>query len=167
MQETRVRSLVQEDPTCWGATRPACYNYWAYALEPGIHNYWGHVPQTLKPTCPAAHAPQQEKPPQLENSSHSNKDPAQPKINVKFCQDVTRDLFPLKTLGENAPWLHSASAGSKSSLTYRSTILVSASISSLLSLIRTFVSGLRAHLDNLRWPQLEILNYICKDPFSK
>ena len=46
MQGTRVRSLVQEDPTCRGATKPVHHNYWACA--------------------PRACAPQQEKPPQWE-----------------------------------------------------------------------------------------------------
>ena len=27
MQETRVRALVQEDPTCRGATKPVRHNY--------------------------------------------------------------------------------------------------------------------------------------------
>ena len=27
MQETRVRALVWEDPTCHGATKPVCHNY--------------------------------------------------------------------------------------------------------------------------------------------
>ena len=27
MQETRVRALVQEDPTCRGATKPVHHNY--------------------------------------------------------------------------------------------------------------------------------------------
>ena len=36
---TRVWSLVWEDPTCRGATKPVC------------HNYWAHVPQLLKLTC--------------------------------------------------------------------------------------------------------------------
>ena len=27
MQGTQVRSLVQEDPTCRGATKPVCHNY--------------------------------------------------------------------------------------------------------------------------------------------
>ena len=31
MQGTRVRSLVQEDPTCHGAARPVSHNYWACA----------------------------------------------------------------------------------------------------------------------------------------
>ena len=53
MQETRVQSLVQEDPTCRAATKPVYHSYWA-------------------------RAPQQEKPPQweacglqLESSPHS------------------------------------------------------------------------------------------------
>ena len=34
MQETRVRSLIWEDPTCRGATKPMCLDYWACALSP-------------------------------------------------------------------------------------------------------------------------------------
>ena len=40
MQGTQVRSLVWEDPTCHGTTKPASHNYWAYTLEPKRHNYW-------------------------------------------------------------------------------------------------------------------------------
>ena len=50
MQGTRVRALVQEDPTCRGATKPVRHNYWACALEPVSHNYWACMPQLLKPT---------------------------------------------------------------------------------------------------------------------
>ena len=50
MQGTQVRSLVQKDPTCRGATKPVCHNYQACALEPASHNYWTRVPQLLKPT---------------------------------------------------------------------------------------------------------------------
>ena len=49
MQGTRVRALVQEDPTCRGATKPVHHNYWACTLEPTSHNYWAHVPQLMKP----------------------------------------------------------------------------------------------------------------------
>ena len=49
MKGTRVRALVQEDPTCRGATKPVHHNYWACALEPVSHTYWAHVPQLLKP----------------------------------------------------------------------------------------------------------------------
>ena len=33
------QSLGQEDPTCWGATKPVSPNYAACALEPENHNY--------------------------------------------------------------------------------------------------------------------------------
>ena len=49
MQGTRVRALVQEDPTCRRATKPVRHNYWACTLEPASHNYWAHMPQLLKP----------------------------------------------------------------------------------------------------------------------
>ena len=51
MQGTRVWALVQEDPTCHGATKPVYHNYWTCALEPTSHNYGAWVPQLLKPTC--------------------------------------------------------------------------------------------------------------------
>ena len=56
MQETWVQSLIQEDPTCYGATEPVhhilnlCPRSWE--------------PQLLKPSHPGAYAPQQDKPPQ-------------------------------------------------------------------------------------------------------
>ena len=40
MQGTRVRSLIREDPTCCGTTKPVRHNYWGCALEPVRHNYW-------------------------------------------------------------------------------------------------------------------------------
>ena len=49
MQGTRVRALVREDPTCCGAAKPMCHNYWACALEPVSLNYWACVLQLLKP----------------------------------------------------------------------------------------------------------------------
>ena len=39
MQGTRVRSLVQEDPTCREATKLVRHNYQACALEPVSHNH--------------------------------------------------------------------------------------------------------------------------------
>uniref|UniRef100_A0A8C6FBZ8 Hikeshi-like N-terminal domain-containing protein n=1 Tax=Monodon monoceros TaxID=40151 RepID=A0A8C6FBZ8_MONMO len=39
MQGTRVQSLVREDPTCHGATKPVCHNYQACALEPIYFSY--------------------------------------------------------------------------------------------------------------------------------
>ena len=58
MQGTQVQPLVQEDPTCHGATKPVSHNYGAWALEPASHNYWAGAPRIR--------APQQEKPLQWE-----------------------------------------------------------------------------------------------------
>ena len=76
--DTWVQSLVREDPTYCGATKPVCHNYWAHALEPGNRNCRAHIWQLLKPACPRAHATQQEKllqweahVPQLESSPWS------------------------------------------------------------------------------------------------
>ena len=44
MQGTWVQALVQEDPTCRGATGPVCHSCWACTLEPASHNSWAHVP---------------------------------------------------------------------------------------------------------------------------
>ena len=49
MQGTWVWALFREDPTCRGATKPVCHNYWACTLEPASHNYWTYTPQLLKP----------------------------------------------------------------------------------------------------------------------
>ena len=38
MQGIRVRSLVWEDPSGWGAAEPVGYNYWTSAQEPASHN---------------------------------------------------------------------------------------------------------------------------------
>ena len=52
MQETQVWSLIWEDPTHYGATKPMCPNFWA-CRNPGA--------TPLKPLHPRAHALQQEK----------------------------------------------------------------------------------------------------------
>ena len=88
MRETQAPSLIWEDRTCHGATKPTHHNYWACALGPRSCNYWAHVSQLLKAAHPGAHALQREKPPhweacawklesspwspQLEKSSDSN-----------------------------------------------------------------------------------------------
>ena len=58
---TRVQSLVQEDPTCHGATKPVCHNCWA--CKPQLLRL--HA-TTTEACAPRARAPQQEKPPQWE-----------------------------------------------------------------------------------------------------
>ena len=51
MQDTWVRTLVREDPTCRGAAKPVSHNYWARVpqllkpagLEPVLHNKKSHL----------------------------------------------------------------------------------------------------------------------------
>ena len=77
LQETRVRSLIREDPMCCGATKPVLWSLGAATAEP-----------TATEACkPRASAPQQGRAPQreagprqLESSPQGNGDPAQPKI---------------------------------------------------------------------------------------
>ena len=64
-----VLSLVREEPTCLGAAKPVCHNYWASSLESSSHNYWAQELQSRKPTRPRACALQQEKPPAWEATS--------------------------------------------------------------------------------------------------
>ena len=47
MQGTQVWSLVWEDPTCHGATKPMLHNSWANALEPKVGHDWAHVPWSV------------------------------------------------------------------------------------------------------------------------
>ena len=85
MQETRVRSLIQEDPSCHRANKPVRHNHWACALEPGNHNYWAHVLQLpkstrLEPVLPKKTLQQEACTPQLESrpcSSQLEKKPMQ------------------------------------------------------------------------------------------
>ena len=94
MQETWVRSLIWDDPTCHGATKLTHHNYEARALEPRSHNSWAHVwhcsPTALEPVLhnqkshsnkPALQLEGSPCSPQLEKSLRSNEDPAQSKIN--------------------------------------------------------------------------------------
>ena len=86
MQGAQVRALVQEDPTCPGATKPVCHNYWSLRAT------------TTDAHVPRARALWQQKPPQWEARAppwrvapaHRNvrkpvcskEDPTQPKINT-------------------------------------------------------------------------------------
>ena len=60
MQETHVRSLIREDPTCSEAVKILCYKSWVRALEPILCNNESnpHLPQ-------------------LEKSPRTSEDPAQ------------------------------------------------------------------------------------------
>ena len=67
MQGTQIQSLIQEDPTCLGATEPMHHNYWSLpALGPSRHNYWATVTEACAPQSPSrnywAHVPQLLKP---------------------------------------------------------------------------------------------------------
>ena len=75
MRQGGVPALIQEDPTCCGATKPVLHNYWACALESMLCNKRSHYSE--KPTHHNQSSPRL---PQLEKSPHGNKDPAQPKI---------------------------------------------------------------------------------------
>ena len=55
MQRTRVRSLVQEDPTCHGATKPVRHACEPQLLSPLVATTEARVPRVRAP---------QEKPPQ-------------------------------------------------------------------------------------------------------
>ena len=112
LQGTWVRSLVREDPTCCGATKPVSHNDWACTLEPVSHNYWSPRATTIEAHVPRARAPQQEKPLQWQarapqwrvaparcnkrKPARSNEDPMQPKIKLKkkkkgFCTNQGLD----------------------------------------------------------------------------
>ena len=100
-QEMQVQSLVQEDPTCWAATKPVHHSYWECAPEPRSHNYWAHELQLLKPSCSRACAAEQKKPLQweaspwhLEKSPCSSEDPAQPTINKWELETLLSKLEP-------------------------------------------------------------------------
>ena len=76
MQGTCVRFLIQEDNTCYGATKPVHLNYWSlHALENVLHK---RRHSNEKP----AHHNQEYLLPALYNSTNpawSSKDPVEPK----------------------------------------------------------------------------------------
>ena len=91
MQGTLVRSPVQEDPTCYRASKPMCRSYWAWVPEPQSPRV--HPPQKEKPwqwaaltlqRVAATTGPQPEK-------ARLQQNPAQPKnkINKSFIEQPT------------------------------------------------------------------------------
>ena len=52
MQETPVQFLIQEDPTCCGATKLGCHSYWACARESRGPSYWAMC-HNYRSLCPA------------------------------------------------------------------------------------------------------------------
>ena len=67
VQETWAQSLMWEDPTRLGATKPVPHSYWVWALEPVLATREAPTPQLE--SSPRAS--------QLEQSLCSSKDPAQ------------------------------------------------------------------------------------------
>ena len=65
MQRTWVWALVQEDPTCHGATKPVRHNYWA-CIRACKLPWLRPCARTTEARTPRAHAPQHQKPPQSE-----------------------------------------------------------------------------------------------------
>ena len=92
VQETGVQSLVQEDPTGFGAAKPMCHNCWACALEPMLNNKRRHCnekPVHCNWRAAPAHWNQRETACAPTKTQHKNK-----KINLK-----KRDPLPSRTSG--------------------------------------------------------------------
>ena len=75
MQGTQIPSLVWEDSTNLGLTKPMHHNFWACALEPKSHNHQACVPQLehTEALCPRALELQLLKPVLLEPVLHNNR----------------------------------------------------------------------------------------------
>ena len=89
MKGTLVRSLVWEDLTCLGATKPVRHNYWAHVTEPMLRTKRSH--RNEKPVLRNQRmtlAPNRRKP------LISSKDPAQPKIKKKKKKEKKRSKGP-------------------------------------------------------------------------
>ena len=83
MHGTWVRSLTQEDPTCWGTTKPVHHHYRTCALESMLHKKRSHFKE--KPTLHNEEelplgATARENPVYSPVHRSSNKDPANLKI---------------------------------------------------------------------------------------
>ena len=85
MQGTGFLSLVWEDPTCCGATKLVCYNYWAHEPRAYAGNKRSH--HSEKPV----HRDEEE--PLLiatrEKPAWNSEDPVQPKINKRKNKQVS------------------------------------------------------------------------------
>ena len=85
VQGTPVPSLVHEDPTCHGATKPVFPNYWSLcALEPVLWNKRGHCNEKAVRLNCNKEEPLLTATREAPSFSSSNKGPAQPKISKKI-----------------------------------------------------------------------------------
>ena len=85
---SQLRSLVQDDPTGHGATRPVHRNYWACALKLVSHSYWARRPRAC--------APQQQKP--------GHRDQEQPR-SLQLGKACTQQWRPSRAKKLKNPWL--------------------------------------------------------------
>ena len=92
MQETQVRSLGWEAPTCHEATELLHHSYWACALKPRNCNHWAHMSQWPCSITREATATRSPQTPQLEENPCSNGDPAQPKTNKIIFNNSRQDI---------------------------------------------------------------------------
>ena len=89
MQETLVQSLIQEDPTCHGATKSMHHNHQACALESRS--------ETAKElVCPGAPAPQQEESHRNEQPAHRNRRGAHAAAKTQHSQKQTHKIIFFK-----------------------------------------------------------------------
>ena len=101
MQETRVWALVQEDPTCRGATKPEHHNYWGRALEPASHNYWTREATAMRsPVTAMKSSPQS---PQLEKACAQQRRPNTAKNIFKKKKKIGKREW-LKKKIRDLPW---------------------------------------------------------------
>ena len=121
-QETWVRSLVSEDPTCLRATEPPALQLLGLCSR-------AQEPQLLKPAHLRVSALQQEKPLQwearalqleysrhslqLEKSPYSNSEPAQPKINKTiyiYIYIYKEYCYPFRSSSDPISWVKTSSS---------------------------------------------------------
>ena len=100
---------MQEDPTCYAATKPVGHNYWAYALEPRSRNYWS--PGVLEPVLSNKRSHHNEKPqngnqrvaPTLRNYRKAHMQQQRPRtaknkwINKNYLKTITEILQKLSS----------------------------------------------------------------------
>ena len=99
-QETRVRSLVQEDPPCCGAIKPVHHAYGVCVPEPESRNSGVRMRQVLKPERPGASAPQWEAATTRCLRTATREKPAQTKTQHsqwanKTIKNYGKDRFPM------------------------------------------------------------------------
>ena len=90
MQETWVRSLMREDPTCLRATKLMHHKYWICAPKPGSRSYWSPIKAML---CNKRSHGSERPVHQLQKSPHSSEDPAKPKKKKRCREQLLKDCF--------------------------------------------------------------------------